>query len=194
MLAIVPVKGLDGAKTRLASLLSPEERGRLVLRMLDQVLAACAGCTAVERTLLVTPEPALAPSGVDVLVDGGGGHAAAVSAALDDERAAAGAVVVMADCPLVTSASLERLIDAARPVALVRAEDGGVNALALRMPIPFAPAFGVAGGATRTIERARRAGTEPALLVDPLLAFDVDRPSDLERLHGSIFSRAKATT
>ena len=43
VLAIVPVKGLDGAKTRLAPRLSADERARLVVDMLDRVLSACAG-------------------------------------------------------------------------------------------------------------------------------------------------------
>ena len=67
MLAIVPVKGLDGAKTRLAPALAPDERARLVVDMLDRVLAACEASTAITRTLLVTPEPELARNGVEVL-------------------------------------------------------------------------------------------------------------------------------
>ena len=81
VLAIVPVKGLDGAKTRLAPRLSAAERARLVVEMLDRVLAACAEAEAIERTLLVTPDPGLARDGVDVLVDAGTGHADALALA-----------------------------------------------------------------------------------------------------------------
>ena len=69
MLAIVPVKGLDGAKSRLAPALAPDERAQLVVDMLDRVLAACDASTAITRTLLVTPEPELARNGVEVLQD-----------------------------------------------------------------------------------------------------------------------------
>jgi 2-phospho-L-lactate/phosphoenolpyruvate guanylyltransferase len=182
VLAIVPVKGLDGAKTRLAPRLGPTERAALVRWMLEQVLGACAASEAVERTLVVTPQPALAPHDVEVLVDRDEGHAAALAAALADRRAASGALVVMADCPLVTAEALDRLADAARPVALAPAQDGGLNALALRNPTLFEPAFGVPNAARLTAARARQAGFEPAILEERGFAHDIDTPSDLRKL------------
>lgn len=182
VLAIVPVKGLDGAKTRLAPLLSPTERAALVWWMLQQVLSACAASEAVRRTLLVTPQPELAPDEVEVLVDRDQGHAAALAAALADPRAREGVLVAMADCPLVTADALDRLADAARPVALAPAQDGGLNALALRDPTLFEPMFGLPDAARLTADRARRAGFEPAILVERAFAHDVDTPSDLRKL------------
>ena len=90
MLAVVPVKGRDGAKTRLAPLLEPEERTRLVLDMLERVLEACAGAESITGTLLVTPDPGFAPGGVELLRDAGTGHADAIALALRDERALGG--------------------------------------------------------------------------------------------------------
>jgi 2-phospho-L-lactate guanylyltransferase len=180
VLAIVPVKGLDGAKSRLAPALAPDERRRLVVDMLDRVLAACAASTVITRTLLVTPEPDLARDGVEVLRDAGTGHPDAVAAGFADPRARDGALVIMADCPRVTAQSLDALAEAARPVALAPSHDGGVNALALRDPALFTPVFGVPAAAT--IESARAAGLEPAVVHDPVLAFDVDRPEDLNTI------------
>ena len=177
MLAIVPFKGLDGAKTRLAAVLSSKERARLASAMLERVLVACEGAVAIEQTLLVTPDPGAVPARAEVLVDSGAGHAKAIALALADPRAAAGALVVMADCPLVQPASLDALAEAARPLALVQARDGGVNALALRDVAAFQPRFGVR--AEKMIGEARAAGLEPAVLDDPALALDVDRPEDL---------------
>jgi 2-phospho-L-lactate guanylyltransferase len=182
VLAIVPVKGLDGAKTRLSPLLGPAERAALVLRMLGDVLAACEASDAVQHTLVVTPEPALVPEGVDVLVDAGAGHAPAIRAALADPRARDGALVVMADCPLVTPAALERLVEAARPVALAPAKDGGLNALALRDPTAFEPTFGVPQAALLTFGRARAAGLDPVILDDPAFAYDIDTPRDVDNV------------
>jgi 2-phospho-L-lactate guanylyltransferase (CobY/MobA/RfbA family) len=84
----------------------------------------------------------------------------------------------MADCPLATPDALDALAEAARPLALVAARDGGVNALALRDPSLFAPVFGVL--AVETVARARAAGIDPALLEDERLSLDVDRPEDYE--------------
>jgi 2-phospho-L-lactate guanylyltransferase len=178
VLAIVPFKGPDGAKTRLGAVLSPAERVRVAVEMLERVLAACEGAASIARTLLVTPDPSLGSLHREILVDAGTGHAAAVALALADPRASNGAIVVMADCPLVTPEALDALADAARPLALVAARDGGVNALALRDPSLFAPQFGVP--AAVTLARARAAGIEPVLLDDERLSLDVDRPEDYE--------------
>ena len=183
MLAIVPVKRLDGATTRLAPLLAEPDRARLVVEMLDRVLAACREADAIERTLLVTPDPVLGRDGVEVLVDAGTGHADAVELALADPRARDGALVVMADCPLATGEALDALAAAARPLALVPSLDGGVNALALRAVGAFRPRFGVP--AATTAAEARAAGLEPVVLTEPLLALDVDRPEDYELLLAS---------
>ena len=180
MLGIVPVRGVHGAKTRLAPLLSPDERAGLVLEMLERVLDACRGSAAIARTLLVTPDRTLAPDGVEVLVDAGVGHSEAVAAALADPRARDGALVVMADCPLVTGASLDALAEAARPLALAPSRDGGVNALALRPVDGFRPPFGVP--AVETLASARAAGLEPVVIDDLRLALDIDRPEDYELL------------
>ena len=177
MLAIVPFKGLDGAKMRLAAVLSAEERARLVLEMLERVLVACEGAASIERTLLVTPEPGAVSAGVEVLADSGVGHASAIALALADPRSSAGALVVMADCPLAEPGSLDGLAEAARPLALVRARDGGVNALALQDVTAFEPRFG--RPAEEMIAQARAARLEPVVLDDPTLALDVDRPEDL---------------
>ena len=180
MLGIVPVKGMEGAKTRLAPRLSPRERAELVAEMLDRVLAACAGAGAIERTLLVTPDPGLARDGVELLIDTGTGHPDAIALALADPRAAEGALVVMGDCPLATARSLDTLAEAATPLALAPALDGGVNALALATVNGFVPRFGVP--AETTVAEARAAGLGAVVVEDPALALDVDRPEDYELL------------
>jgi 2-phospho-L-lactate guanylyltransferase (CobY/MobA/RfbA family) len=149
--------------------------------MLDAVLDACRGCAAVDGVLVVSPDHGLG-RGADVLVDDGVGHAEAIARALADPRSSEGALVVMADCPLVTAASLDALVAAARPVALAPAEDGGLNAIALADPRAFEPVFGIPRAAGLTMEGARATGIEPAVVADPTLAFDVDIPADLVRL------------
>jgi 2-phospho-L-lactate guanylyltransferase len=178
VLAIVPFKGLDGAKTRLSAALPDEERALVAREMLGRVLVACEGAASISRTLLVTPVPGDAPARIDVLIDAGQGHAEAIALALADPRADDGAIVVMADCPLVDAPALDALVEAARPLALVPARDGGVNALTIRNPGAFTPRFG--RPAEEMIAAARAAGIEPAVLEDERLALDVDRPEDYE--------------
>jgi 2-phospho-L-lactate/phosphoenolpyruvate guanylyltransferase len=180
VLAIVPFKGPDGAKTRLAEALGDEERAALALQMLARVLAACEDARSIRRTLLVTPEPGASTEGLEVLLDEGTGHADAIDLALADPRAREGALVVMADCPFVSADALDRLAGAAQPLALAPADDGGVNALALRSANGFRPRFGTP--AKSMIASARAAGIDPAVVADSRLAFDVDRPGDLALL------------
>ena len=178
MLAIVPVKGQNG-KNRLDGFLSADERSGLVAAMLADVTRACFRAESMATTLVVTPDPAIAPEGADVLVDEGGGHEEAIACALADPRARAGALVVMADCPLVTPQALDRLARSARPIALVPARDGGMNALALTESGVVDPAFGIRDAAAETLARARSRGLDPAVLDEPALAFDVDDPADV---------------
>ena len=193
MLAIVPVNSPSSAKRRLGPLLSAAQRAGLVEAMLADVVAACKRAQSIEAVLVVTPDATLAPAGVDVLLDAGRGHSQAIGRALADARAAAGALVVMADCPLVRPETLDLLAAEACPIALCPAQDGGTNALALRPADAVDPAFGIKNGATVTIERARRRGFATAVVDDPLVALDVDRPEDVERVlelgHGTATHR-----
>ena len=59
--AIVPVKALGGAKRRLAPVLPAAARRRLVLTMLEDVLAAAAPASSgIDRVLVVTPDASVA--------------------------------------------------------------------------------------------------------------------------------------
>lgn len=181
MLAIIPANAPGSAKRRLEPLLAPDGRAALVRAMLADVVTACKRARLVASVLVVTPDPSLAPAGTEVGVDPGRGHAAAIAEALASCRAA-GAVVVMADCPLVRPETIDALCEAARPVALCPAQDGGTNALALRPPGVLEPAFGLPGGAAVMTERARAAGFEAVVIDDPLVALDVDDPDDVRRV------------
>jgi len=181
VLAVIPVNSPFSAKRRLEPLLSREQRSELVLAMLADVVGACRTSRSVDEILVVSPNPAVAPEGAGILVDGGHGHAAAVAAALATQPAG-GVLVVMADCPLVRPEILDVLCDSADPVALCPAQDGGTNALALREPGAVEPAFGEKAGARVVVERARAAGLDPVVVEDELLALDVDRPEDVERV------------
>ena len=55
--AIVPVKELDGAKQRLAPLLSPAQRRALIEVMMGEVLEAVAGAKSLAGILVVTLDP-----------------------------------------------------------------------------------------------------------------------------------------
>lgn len=189
MLAIVPVNAPEAGKRRLEGMLDTTQREELVRAMLDDVLEACRQASLVRSVMLVTPDPTLGSPGCDVLLDPGNGHASALRAALRDPRAQPGALIVMADCPLVRAETLDALAGSASSVTVCPARDGGTNALALRPADVIEPAFGVPGGASIMIERARAAGIEPAILEDERIALDLDTPEDA----ASIVERGEGT-
>jgi 2-phospho-L-lactate guanylyltransferase len=184
---VVPFRGVAD-KTRIAAA-AAELRSQLALAMLYDVLSAC---TPVGRTLLVTSaesegaQAAAAALGVEVVPDAGKGQGEAVAAAL--VRAGEGPVVVVnADVPCATSRDVLALLGAmpAGGMALVRAEDGTTNALALAAGWLFAPLYGP-GSADRFAERARRLGVEAVEVDLPNLADDVDELADLEPIEDRI--------
>jgi 2-phospho-L-lactate/phosphoenolpyruvate guanylyltransferase len=188
---VVPYSGSAG-KTRLF-VLGDEPRARIVLAMLEDVLAACT-CVGVVR--VVTADPAGADAaralGAEVVPDPGGGQGAAVQAALDGLPPDP-VLVVNADVPCVVPHDLRALLRAAPAggVALAEAADGTTNALALPSPGTFTLAYGP-GSAARFRAHARRLGLELVSAAIPNLGADVDTVADLHRLQFRVGPRTQA--
>src|SRR5438046_10597426 len=107
----VPVRRLDDAKTRLAPILSPRERGELMLAMLGDVLAASAlqadwqtWVVSADRTVLDAAEAL----GATPVRETGTGLLAAVRhvEGLALSREARELAVLLADLPWITEGSL----------------------------------------------------------------------------------------
>lgn len=192
--AIVPINALALAKSRLAAVLSPDERRQLVFWMADRVLRAVRDSGMVDAIAVVSPDvDALMWAGergaVPILQRGGRLNAGLFQArrwAL--ESGAARLLVLLADLPLLTPDELRAFValteSAEQETALALAPDRqrvGTNAMLLRPPdvIPFA--FGRASF-VRHQELAASAGIVPRVLTSPGLAFDTDQPDDVETL------------
>ena len=115
-------------------------------------------------------------AGGALVVDRPGGQGEALAAALAEVSGPV--TIVNSDLPCVTAAELRQL-SAAAP-ALVAADDGTTNALALRDARDFEPLYG-SGSAARFEERlgAKR-------LDLPVLRDDVDTWDDLERVRDRV--------
>jgi 2-phospho-L-lactate guanylyltransferase (CobY/MobA/RfbA family) len=123
-----------------------------------------------------------AAAGDAIVVDSPGGQGPAVAAAL---AGLTGPVtIVNGDVPCVTAAELNELTSAAP--ALVAAEDGTTNALALRDARDFAPLYG-AGSAARFEEQLGAARLDL-----PGLRDDVDTWDDLERVRERVGKHTRA--
>lgn len=189
--AIVPVKRFGAAKSRLADALSPEGRAALAEAMLADVLAALRSASRVERTLVVTGEPAAEraarAAGAEVLADredSGHSHAAALGVREAVASAAECAALLPGDCPLLRAGELDAALAELGSGAAVIVPDrhgSGTNALLLSPPGAIAPSFGP-GSRERHLALAGRAGVAARVAEIPSLALDLDTPDDLRAL------------
>jgi 2-phospho-L-lactate guanylyltransferase len=194
--AVVPVKQLGQAKSRLAERLSAPQRQALMLAMFADTLVALRRAKLVDRVLVVTDDRdarhrALA-DGADVISDEAApSHSAAALVGIAAVVAAAGdqrpprVLLAPADCPLLDPAQLDALLaepSAAPSVVVIPDRHGeGTNALLLDPPTAIEPAFGP-GSRERHLALAQAAGAHGSVSVVPSLALDLDTPDDLVTL------------
>ena len=203
VVALVPVRGLRGGKTRLAGALSAEAREALTRRMLRTVVCAAVESNAVGTVAVVSPDPvtlALArefgPGVVPLAQDPA---AAGLNPALEagrawaERRGATMLLVLFGDLPLLAAQDVRHLVALGREAPVVLAPDrhgSGTNALLVRAD-PVAPngdrfrfRFGP-GSLSRHLGEASRLGLEIATVDAPGTAFDLDTPGDLRELMGA---------
>jgi 2-phospho-L-lactate/phosphoenolpyruvate guanylyltransferase len=195
---VVPLRTLEGGKSRLGAALDAEEREELIVGMLRHLLAAIAAWGGAADVLVVSPDPAVlsiaTAAGARTLLQRTGdlneGIRLGVADAVTGQATAV--LVLPGDLPLVAPDALGRLRDAADAalaagsgralVAIVPADArNGTNALLLSPPGVIAPAFGP-DSLRAHLEAARAANASVQLVDDPALGFDLDTPGDVERL------------
>jgi 2-phospho-L-lactate/phosphoenolpyruvate guanylyltransferase len=190
--AIVVARAGDGAKSRLAADLSIEQRQKLVLAMLEDVLDVCIRAN-LAGVLVVVDTPAAGSvverCGAIALDDPGDGDmnsAVRLGIQAACQRSAMTALVLPGDVPLVTLNDLDVLEKAAgtarRAVIIGASHDGqGTNALLLRPPDVIAPTFGPPS-LDRHVQAGHAAGALTVVRTDLGLADDIDTPADLAAL------------
>ncbi|HSI01250.1 MAG TPA: 2-phospho-L-lactate guanylyltransferase [Reyranella sp.] len=172
--AVVPMKSMDLAKSRLSGVLDAAGRHALARRMLDHVLAT------LRAAGLDTVHVASADEGTGDLNADVAAAARRVQDAGVEEM-----LLVMADLPYLAAKDIAAMIEAGRRSAVVIAEakDGGTNALLLRPPTVLQFAFATARPSAQFhADHARSVGIEPVLVRRPGLARDIDTPDDLTAL------------
>ncbi|MFC1578812.1 2-phospho-L-lactate guanylyltransferase [Pseudomonadota bacterium] len=192
--ALVPLKDLVQAKTRLAGLLRPSERRALAQAMLEDVLQVLTGHPHIERVTLLSDDPA-APLlarqwGVDHWPEGehgGCGLNQVVSRASEQllQDRAEPLLVLHADLPLLTSGDISAVLASyGDKGGLVIGSDNrgtGTNLLAFgRVSMPrfcFGP-----DSCARHLAAARQAAIAARIIQRAGIALDVDEPRDLAEL------------
>ena len=198
--ALVPVKRLAQAKSRLRAVLPDGPRREFVLAMLEDVLRLALGQPAIGATAVVSADEDVLSFarrlGAQPIREppGSRGLNAALTFAAGElaRQGASGLLTLPADAPLTTPADIDAILTAWKqaPVVLCASHSGGTGALALRPPqaIPFR--FG-----PRSFAAHRRAAVErgltTAVLSRPGLALDIDRPQDLAAVLAAGPSRSR---
>ena len=189
--ALVPLKDLVQAKTRLAGLLRPSERRALAQAMVEDVLTVLTDHPEITQVTLVSDDPgakllasnygvdcwsehSLGVRGLNALIE----RASARLLAVVDEPL----LVLHGDLPLLTGESITRALACQRALnGLVVGCDRhgtGTNLLAFqRISVPQF-CFGV-DSCARHLASARSSGVPAQVLQDSGIALDVDEPDDL---------------
>lgn len=192
-LAVVPVRGSRGAKTRLSSIFSEQERARLVWRMTSRVLTAIDEAGSIDHVLIVTHEPdtvlnqvGQAPHYTVVLQPRARtGLNAAVELGRDWARAHGydRMLALSADLPILDASDVRRAVNQRAPVVIAPDRHGtGTNALMLPIEAtqadrPFAFRFGDQS-CRYHLEEAHRLGLDVATIIAAGLQLDLDTPED----------------
>jgi 2-phospho-L-lactate/phosphoenolpyruvate guanylyltransferase len=195
--AIIPVRGLERAKSRLGGPLDAEERVELVSRLMRRAIAAATTSSRVAGTIVVSGDPAALElareSGAITISDLDRGLNPALELARAEAvgRGAAAIVVLPGDLPWLDRETLDAVLRTAAEtasgsgslVALVPDRHGlGTNVLVLAPPDVIDFAFGTGSRA----EHAARAATAEATYLElgGPLDVDLDTADDLVLVEG----------
>ncbi|MFC2053942.1 2-phospho-L-lactate guanylyltransferase [Chloroflexota bacterium] len=188
--AIVPVKPLRRGKSRLAGVLSPEERNDLNRRLLTHTLETLSAIPKIEQVLVISRDQAALSlareHGARTVLENGAPElnvALARATIVAKNYATRGLLIVPADLPLISPEDVNAMLDiAVDPPVVVLAPDHrrqGTNAL-LVCPVGFIEYDFGPGSFQRHCERTLQAGARLEILELPSLELDMDMPEDLE--------------
>jgi 2-phospho-L-lactate guanylyltransferase len=193
LVAIVPVRSLAGAKSRLGEPLDPEERADLILGLLRRTVAAALAAREVRSVIVVSQDGELlrvaGEMGAKALLQRSDGlNEALAETRLSACTEATALLVLPADLPAVSAPAIDEIVDEARRLAaddperavvgLVRDRHGtGTNALLISPPCAIEFAFGE--GSRGVHEAAAGVANATYFELAGPLSFDVDTPEDL---------------
>jgi 2-phospho-L-lactate guanylyltransferase len=190
--AIVPVKPLRRGKSRLATILTDDERALLNQTMLSNTIKTLNMTPEITQILVVSRDPfaltlAREYSARTLLEDGNPGLNTALKRATRVAQAysACGVLILPADLPLVSPHILQELIHQSQTDhEIVIAPDRwsqGTNALLVKPAGAIEYCFGP-GSFNRHILQAKQMNLGVTIFEDFALGLDLDLPEDLEKL------------
>lgn len=188
--AIIPVKPLNRAKSRLSDVLTPEERQRLAERMLRHMLEVIQAVPQIIGTLVISRDNkvlAIAREYNALTVQESGSpelnKALTRATQVVSSWRADSVIILPADLPLIQPDDIAQMINKGQQgVSVVIATDNhrdGTNALFIRPPGVIPYAFGSQSFDTHC-DMAREADINLHIYESERVALDIDLPVDLE--------------
>jgi 2-phospho-L-lactate guanylyltransferase len=194
--AIVPIKPLNLGKSRLAGVLTQQQRLDLNSHLLSHTLDTLKAIPDIEHILVISrDQKALALArdhGARTIQENGNSQlniALTRATFVAKQYANQGVLILPVDLPLITPEDINSMIDKAidPPVVVVSPDrhHQGTNAL-LVCPAGFIDyAFGP-GSFEQHCERAKQSGARLEVVDFPSLELDIDLPEDLELASASL--------
>ena len=191
--ALIPIKGFDRGKSRLSEVLAPLEREELARDLFEHVVRVLRSSPAIDEIAAVSDSPEAcehaARLGLVALsdADGSQGLADVVDNALQDleRRGATSVMICMSDLPDLTVqdiSSVARQLEESDVVLVPDLLQQGTNVIAMKLATAIPSCLGHEDSLQRHHARARELGRSVKIQLSSGIAFDVDRPHDLERL------------
>ncbi len=194
--AIVPVKPLRRGKSRLANVLSEEERADLNRKLLVHTIDTLIEIPEIEQVLVVSRDQgALAIArehGARTVQENGAPQlniALARATVVAKNYVTRGVLIVPADLPLISAEDVRAMLEKVQsPPVVVVAPDRhhqGTNAL-LVCPVGLIDYDFGPDSFQRHCDRAQEAGARLEICELPSLALDVDLPEDLDLVESEL--------
>jgi len=197
--AIIPVKRLDNAKSRLSPLLTDNERKQFCLKMLEDILRTVKSTKHIHQTVVVSNDPEVFHVAknfeVTYLRERETGLNEAVSVAIGwcIEKEVTSVLVLPADIPLVIPTDLNRMLALREKASMVISPSRsgeGTNALLLTPP-NVCPTFYGPCSFQRHLEEASKRRMSFRKFRSQRIALDIDTIKDLSDF---ISKKAKETS
>ncbi len=188
--AIVPLKGLSASKKRLSTILNPQERKKLTIAMLEDVLIALQNST-VEKTVIISNDSTVrdlaAKFGASYLAEKTHSLNSAIEEATEWclQKGAEAVLVLPADIPLLSTKDVDKIIELGdceeQIVVLSPSSDGGTNALFQSPPNLIQASFGPRSF-SKHLKEANSRRLNMRLYHSTGVATDIDSAEDLNKL------------
>jgi len=191
--ALIPTKGFDRGKSRLAEVLARPQRAKLAKDLFEHVIDVLRASPTIDAIAVVSDSPEVRQHargwGALPLADAEGnrGLAEVVDHALAEleRRGATSVMICMSDLPDLSVEDVATVSGRMDETDVVLAPDlsqRGTNVVAIKPATVLPSCLGHEDSLQRHHQRAQTLGLAVSIEIRDGIGFDIDEPSDLERL------------